>query len=426
MVIKVNKTNFYNATNNLKRSLLAYTERIAKGLTKPEFRFVFDMLYGMMVAQDCKLSKIAEALNEPLDLKCTHVRLQRNLRDFDKQDVIADNYMNKVVKKCRKDSVLIIDEGDIIKPYGTKFEGLCRVRDGSTGKIEKGLPTVGVIALTDDKLPLPVYENIFSYTGDEFESINKETFKALDFADNYFDKENIRVFDRGYDSRIVTEKLLKSEVKFIVRANDVRTIIWGGKKRNISDVAKQFKGRYSMKFENQKGEVANCKIWITPIKLPAFPEKELNLVICNGFGKKPLMLITNVFDDDNKVCKTIVKCYLMRWKIEEFYRFKKQQFNFEDIRVLSLKTMNDLNLLLNILIGFLSMKSTNKSDKPIIIFLINQTKRLFEAKNCLYAVCAGIVVCFAKVNLGIGHYFRKKEFRQLCMFDDFNRYGLCY
>ena len=422
----MNKINFYNATNNLKRSLLSFSENITKGLTKPEFRFVFDMLYGMMVSQDCKLSKIAEGLKEPMELKYTHIRLQRNLRDFEKQDIVADNYMKRVVKKCRKDTVLIVDAGDITKPYGSKFEGLCKVHDGSTGKIEKGLPTVGMIALTDDKLPLPVYEKIFSYTNDEFESINKETFGALDFADNYFEKENFRVFDRGYDSKIVTNKLLETKVKFIVRANDKRLVIHNGKEQNIMAVAKQFKGLYSMKFEKEKGEVANCKIWITPIKLPAFPKENLNLVVCNGIGNKPMILITNVCDDDKKICKTIVKCYLMRWKIEEFYRFKKNQFNFEDIRVLSLKSMNNLNLLLNILIGFLSMKSTDKSDKPIIIFLINQTKRLFEAKNCLYAVCNGILACFAKVNLGTRHYFHKPQFRQLSFFDGFNRYGLCY
>ena len=164
------------------------------------------------------------------------------------------------------------------------------------------------------------------------------------------------------------------------------------------------------------------RTWITPIKLPKFPNVELNLVICNGIGKKPMMLITNVFDDDKKICRTIVKCYLMRWKIEEFHRFKKQQFNFEDIRVLTLKSMNNLNLLLNILIGFLSMKSTDKANKPIIIFLLNQTKRLFEAKNCLYALCDGIYACFAKVNLGIAHFFQKPLFHQFSFFE--NRYQL--
>jgi hypothetical protein len=139
-------------------------------------------------------------------------------------------------------------------------------------------------------------------------------------------------------------------------------------------------------------------VWITPIEMDGKP---LNLVVCNGFGEKPLMLITNVFDDDKSICTAIVKCYLMRWKIEEFYRFKKVTFNFEDIRVLSLKAMNNLNFLLNLLVGFLSMKSTDKADKPIIVLLINQVKRIFHARNILYAVCAGISAVFAISRLAL-------------------------
>ena len=368
----------------------------------------------MMTAQDVKLTKIGAALKEDIDLKCTEERLRRNLAAFDKTTEIQDNYMTKVLKKCRQDTLLLIDGGDISKPYGSKFEGLSKVHDGSTGRIEKGFPTVGMIALTDDKLPLPVYEHIYSYEKD-FISQNNETFKALDYAKKHFSNDNIRVFDRGYDSSIINKKLLDSEVKFIVRMTEKRNVIHNGKTQNILDVAKKFKGKYRLDFGNQKGQRLECKVWITPIMLDG---AELNLVICNGLGQKPMMLLTNVFNDDNAICTSLVKCYLMRWKIEEFYRFKKQTFNFEDIRVLSLKSMNNLNLLLNILIGFLSMKSTGNANKPTIVVLINQVKRIFEAKNVLYAICGGIVSAFALVGTGLAGYFSPPPslpFLQLCL-----------
>jgi len=390
----------FNAASNMKRSVLTFAGHISKGLTKPLKKFINDMIYGMMVSQDVKLTKIAESLKEESKLKYTEERLRRNINDFEQGEVIADNYMKQVVKKCRKDTLLLIDDGDIAKPYGSDFEGLSEVRDGSTGKIVKGFPTVGVIALTDDKLPLPVYEKIFSYKKD-FVSVNDETFKALDFADKHFSKGNIRVFDRGYDSNIVTEKLLDSEVLFIVRANDVRTVIHKGISTTMTELARKFKGKYSLKFEDQKGRKKDCKISITQIELPRFPGKTLNLVICRGFSEKPMLLITNVFDNDDSICKAVVKCYLLRWKIEEFYRFKKQTFNFEDMRVMTLKAMNNLNLLLNILIGFLSMKSTEGQDKPIIVVLINQVKRIYTPKNILYSICAGLFVVMTIANVGL-------------------------
>ena len=388
----------YNAASNMRRSVLTFGKSICRSLNKVKTRFVCEMLFGMMTAQDVKLTKIGAALGEECPLKSTVERLYRNLNAFDSQNSLEQEYMKKVAKKCRKDTLLLVDGGDITKPYGSKFEGLSRVRDGSTGRIEKGFPTIGAIALTGDKLPLPIYEKIYSYETGDFVSENHETFATLDFLQKHFSDEKIRVFDRGYDSSIVTEKLLESGVKFIVRAVGNRLVNHNGKDLSILEIAKKFKGKYRMDFTDQKGKTKECKIWITPIEMDGNP---LNLVICHGFAGKPLMLVTNVFDDDQSVCVAIVKCYLMRWKIEEFYRFKKQTFHFEDIRVLSLKSMNNLNFLLNLLIGFLSMKSTDKADKPIIVALVNQVKRIFHAKNLLYPLCAGIFAVFAITKLAL-------------------------
>jgi hypothetical protein len=388
----------YNAASNMRRSVLTFGKSICRDMNKVGTRFVGEMLFGMMTAQDVKLTKIGAALGEERKLKYTVERLYRNLNGLESQESMTRNYMEKVTTKCRRDTLLLVDGGDIAKPYGTNFEGLCQILDGSTDRIEKGFPTVGVIAMTEDKLPLPVYEKIFSYEKD-FVSVNDETFKALDFVEEHFSKENIRVFDRGYDSSIIiNEKLLESGVRFIVRMTEKRNVIYNGKEMNILDVAKKFKGKYRLDFENQKGKKVECKVWITKIIMDG---TTLNLVVCNGFGEKPMMLLTNVFDDDNAICTSIVKCYLMRWKIEEFYRFKKQTFKFEDIRVMSLTSMNNLNLLLNFLIGFLSMKSTDKEDKPIIVALINQVKRIFDPKNVLYTVCAGIFIVFAISRLSL-------------------------
>jgi len=394
------KQSLYNAVSHLKRSVMNFGAKISKGLSKPKIRFVSEMLYGMMVAQDVKLTKIAAALKEDMPLKYTEERLRRNLAAFENGEVVQENYLAEVVKKCQENTVLIIDGGDISKPYGSKFEGLCRVRDGSTGRIEKGFPTVGMIALTDDKLPLPVYEKIFSYDKD-FVSENDETFQALDFAAQHFSPDNIRVFDRGYDSSIVTQKLVDSGVKFIVRAVGNRRVEHHGETLSILEISKKFEGKYALTYENQKGKKVDCKVWITPIEMNG---NALNLVICNGFGEKPLMLVTNVFNDE-KICTTIVKCYLLRWKIEEFYRFKKQTFNFEDMRVMSLNGMNNINQLLNILIGFLAMKSTGSADKPVIVTLINHVKRIFSPKNVLYSLCAGIYAAFAMVGSGLSGFF---------------------
>ena len=66
-----------------------------------------------------------------------------------------------------------------------------------------------------------------------------------------------------------------------------------------------------------------------------------------GFGKNPMLLVTNLEIQETfqkkKLCIIVTKVYLMRWRIEEYFRFKKQQFNFEDLRVMSLNPIRNLN-----------------------------------------------------------------------------------
>lgn len=119
------------------------------------------------------------------------------------------------------------------------------------------------------------------------------------------------------------------------------------------ELAHKFKGKYSLKFCRKNGINADCKISIIPIRLVCRPKDELNLVVCYGFGKEPMLLITNLKSDDKRLCVAVVKVYLKRWKIEEFYRFKKQQFGFENLRVRSLKSIRNLDLLLTVAVGYI-------------------------------------------------------------------------
>jgi len=116
----------------------------------------------------------------------------------------------------------------------------------------------------------------------------------------------------------------------------------------LSKLARKFKGKYSLKSEAKDGKKADFKISIVPVSLPNYPGKLLNLVICNGLGKSPLLLLTNLESDDKRLGVTITKVYLMRCRIEEYYKFKKQGFGFEKFLVRTLKSIRNLDLLLSI------------------------------------------------------------------------------
>ena len=48
-----------------------------------------------------------------------------------------------------------------------------------------------------------------------------------------------------------------------------------------------------MGFTDKHGKKIQCKISYIPVKLCAFPQKDLVLVAVYGFGKNPMLLLTN-------------------------------------------------------------------------------------------------------------------------------------
>jgi len=214
------------------------------------------------------------------------------------------------------------------------------------------------------------------------------------------------------------EDLIDHKEKFVIRAKKNRSVIYKGETINIMELAGRFKGKYSLKFKKKNGKQADCKISVVPIKLCCRPKEELNLVICRDIGKEPMLLITNLKSDDDRLALTVTKVYLLRWRIEEFHGFKKQQFDFEDFRVRSLNSIRNLDLLLTIAIGYIGMMSEKADDRQIVMELIIISKRIYGTpKFKFYALADGIFAVFAKCKQGIADLLRIKPINmQLSLF----------
>ena len=403
--------NYSILSSNIKREIIRFCEKISNGLTRPDFKFVSQMIYGMMSSQSCHLSKIGRSLNEPIKLKKTIERLSRNLSEFTEGTRLLENYIKKVKNYITEKSILVIDDGDITKPCSYKLEGLGVVRDGSTGELGIGYHMFDVTVLTpEQKAPIGVYSRIYSAAEKGFVSATAEILDILKFLRKHFKKNNIRAFDRGFDTNDFYEDLIDHKEKFVIRAKKNRSVIYKDKTINILTLAERFKGKYSLKFKRKNGKQADCKISIVPIKLCCRPKEELNLVICRDLGAEPLLLITNLKSDDDKLAVTVTKVYLLRWRIEEFHGFKKQQFDFEDFRVRSLNSIRNLDLLLTIAIGYIGMMSERAEEKRAVMELIHISKRIFKVPRFkFYAIADGIFAVFARCKQGIFDMLRKKS-----------------
>lgn len=405
--------NYNRLGYEIKRDLSNFSQKITKGLKLPQLRFVTQMLYGILAGNKVHLSEIARSLNENITLKKTIDRLSRNLSSFDMKDTVMENYISEVKKHIdEENAVIVIDNSDITKPCSPKMEAISDVHDGSTGEIRKGYLTVEAAVLSKGKkMPVSVYEKVFSSAEKGFLSLTHENLCCLKSLSSNFSKNCIRTLDRGFDANDYYRYFIKNDEKFVIRTKKNRNVIYKGRTQNIMNVATKYKGNYRMDFIDKRGKKAECKISYIPVKLCEFPDKDLVMVVVYGFGSQPMMLLTNLeLSEKKKLCLIAAKVYLMRWRIEEYFKFKKQQFELEDLRVKSLKSIRNINLLATLATGYIGMISSEKEDTIFMLELKECSKRIYSIpKFVFYALGYAIERVLAKTRSGIKTFLLKKE-----------------
>ena len=108
-----------------------------------------------------------------------------------------------------------------------------------------------------------------------------------------------------------------------------------------------------------------------------YNKKEYTLVIVYGLSEdKPMKLLTNIKIENKEDVIKIVRLYLSRWRIEEHFRGKKQEYDFENMRVRTLKSMNNINMLLTIHLGHIAILADKIDSKLLTIKIIYASKSL--------------------------------------------------
>jgi hypothetical protein len=386
-------------------------------------KFVAEMVYGMTVSESCKLTEIGRALNEEISIKKTVDRLGRNLKNFSGEKAMMENYLSAVRPSLGDSTMLLIDPSDVAKPCSPKMEAIGSVYDASDKKFVNGYWTLGVAALTEENhQPIPVYEELYPCKKQGGLGLNAEMEKALQYLREHFDKSVPRVCDRGLDSGDIIKEFDGHDEKFIIRVNQNRVAVHGGKRTKINNIVRGLDCQLKMEYRGKDGEPVTCKIGMTRVTLPKVGNVKLNLVVCKEYGENPLALYTNLDESVEEMAVRIVKMYLMRWRIDELYGVKKQRYNFEDFRVRSLECIKKLDLLLTVAAGYAGTLAAKVNTDAFVADLICISKRVLKyadfvktTKLFYYAILDGITCVLNRQSSGISHFFVPTPVsRQLC------------
>lgn len=357
-------------TFKMKREILNYSGKISAPLRKPERKFFADMLYGILASGSCLLSEITQELHESAKKINVVDRLSRHLAKGTPQKAEIE-YLRFIRRSVPAEPVVYIDDSDIVKPEGYHFEALGVVRDGSASSkdktvYEKGYHVTEACVMTGNQQPISLFSRIHSSNEKSFTSVNDITFAAIDRAITLFKKCTFAM-DRGYDDNKIFLKLMDEQQDFVIRIRKSRKLYYQNRWFPASELCARRKGKIKMcvRYNSEDHET-----WLSHVKVRLTASKrEVNLVLVYGISDTPMMLVTNKPIHSKKDVKAIAKMYFHRWRIEEYFRAKKQLFQFENFRVRSLTAINALNFFLTLAMTFLTwigMKTTSSLLRSII------------------------------------------------------------
>ena len=239
-------SNYTMNAYEMKRDLIVFSKKISEGLTKPEQKFIMDMMFGIASTGTTLISEISRSLKENIKLGNTIERLCDNLLRFDKEQTIMNNYYKEVKKELSKEPIVLFDDSDITKIYGKKFEDIDKVIDGSSEKKEiKPGYHVCEATLVGKQMsqPISLYSKIYSSKSKDFKSEKNYTKESIEKIRKIVGKFT-GVFDRAYE--------LTEEGLINITARTIRNYIYDGNVFDLTEEDMIYNKKHKSKNKNKR------------------------------------------------------------------------------------------------------------------------------------------------------------------------------
>ena len=390
--------------SKLRGKINEFSGYVSTHLDKTARRFVGEAIYGILYSQSVMLTEIGRSLQTEVPLKKIEDRFCRQLIKPDLWQAIHRQVLADAGPRIDEDTLLILDLSDVAKSYARKMEYLARVRDGSEGEIANGYWTTQVIgAKPGSNDVLPLYQELYSQNAPDFISENAQIIKAIDMIGQAGQNRGTWVIDRGGDRDVLFDHLLSLPEKrqFIVRLVGNRHLMYGRTKELAIKLASRCKTPYSetiVKEEAGTETVYHIHYGYLPVRLPGH-DQQLWMLVVNGFGEKPMMLLTTrPLRRNRNVLTRLLRCYIKRWSIEETIRFVKQTYDLENIRVLKYRRLRNMMGLLLAVFYFMAVKLDMAQKLKIMTgHILKQAKRVFGIPDFkFYAMGDGLSNIFRR------------------------------
>lgn len=117
--------------------------KMSHGFSKPQSRFIRDMVYGIQATGDTILTDIARCVDSENRHRNVENRLSRNLQADGLARDLQDAVMGDAKRFIDRNTLIIVDPTDVCKPHAYKMEHLTLVRDASRSTKDNVVTTRG-------------------------------------------------------------------------------------------------------------------------------------------------------------------------------------------------------------------------------------------------------------------------------------------
>jgi len=308
-----------NHTEKLQTKFNYYLKKLSKNITKPESRFVHEIVLGLLKGQSVTMNQIAIHIQDSIRLKKTLERFRRHFQKIGFWKKLIESHIQSVSTKINRHDYAILDLSDIQKKYSRMMEGLARVHDGSADSIGLGYWLMNIIGInhTGERIT-PLYNKLYSFKVGA-RSENSEILEGIFTVVKHIGKQLIWVIDRGGDRTKLIVPLLRSHLKFIIRSKGKRNLIYRGKVRSLKWISRKVNPQYRLETQKIKKNRIRKEVYYAgavPVRFineyTGLPfSNELWLVVLKGEGKgyrSKIPFGTGI------LCQLIKKQKEMSWK----------------------------------------------------------------------------------------------------------------
>lgn len=383
----------------VKRKVLTLINKGDKDLSKPEKKFMVEMIMGMLLTGSSNLSEISRSLKEKISIKDTSKRLLRMLSKDHILDIANNISLDQASPKIDSQSILALDTGDITHQYGRKFENINTVHDGSSNSLKQGYwlnQITGYDPVSEETFP--VLLDIYSSKEKGFKSSNTESIEMVDKVRDKISNTGLWVMDRGYDRNEIFDCFLKNSLDFLIRMQSKRNLVLRSRSHNIKTLALGINRRTKHSTHSRFG---SKKVYLN---IKGYNNRVTLICLKDKRNKQPIFWLANGWIKSTKEIKRRIRGYFKRWSVEESYRFEKQGFGIEKATVRKyrkIKTLLGLTIL-----SWLLLVKINESPKLKEVVLnkakMEKNKRKHIPKFIYYRLLKGVQNLFE----GIEELFR--------------------